>query len=157
MFNWRHQYDQMRDARERAHTDINCEDESLTQQHFRDDADINVLAHRYGLDKGPMPNIPVDPAYYGDFTNVPDLRAALDMVHDAQERFMQLDPKLRARFHNQPGELWQFVNDPDNGEEAIRLGLLARPAEPAAPPPIAPAIATKQVAENQPPVQTPNP
>lgn len=110
-------------------------DESLTQQQFIEEADINVLAKRWGLVGGQMPVAPINPADYGDFSNVPDLRTALDLVNEAKNRFMELPPALRYRFHNSPGELWDFVTDPNNAEEAVRLGLLARlqpetPAEP---------------------------
>lgn len=102
------------------------EDESLTQQSFSQDADINVLVKRFGLDKQQLPVAPIDPRYYGDFSNVPDLRTALDLVRDAENRFMDLPAALRARFDNQPGKLWAFVNDPLNAEACIQLGLLAR-------------------------------
>lgn len=101
-------------------------DESLTQQSFTEDADINVLVKRFGLDNAKLPVAPIDPRYYGDFTDVPDLRTALDIVRDAENRFMDLPAALRARFDNQPGKLWDFVNDPVNAEACIQLGLLAR-------------------------------
>ena len=109
-----------------------CHDPSLTQQHFTEDADVNTIAHRFGLDKGPLPHVPLDPRYYGDVSDVPDLRTALDLVRDAENKFNELPPRLRARFDNLPGKLWDFVNDPDNWDEAVRLGLLQRPPEPPA-------------------------
>jgi len=102
------------------------EEESLTQQQFREDCDLNVLAVRFGLTGAPLPPAPIDPSAYGDFTNVPDLRTALDLVNDATNRFMELPSGLRTRFHNRPGELWEFVNNPENADEAVRLGLLRR-------------------------------
>jgi len=63
---------------------------------------------------------------YGDFTNVPDLRTALDMVNDAKNRFMALPAKLRTRFDNDPANLWSFVNDPENADLAVTLGLLQK-------------------------------
>lgn len=101
--------------------------ESLTQQSFTQDADINVLVKRFGLDNAKLPVAPIDPRFYGDFTDVPDLRTALDIVRDAENRFMDLPAALRARFDNQPGKLWDFVNDPINAEACVQLGLLARP------------------------------
>ena len=109
-----------------------CNDPSLTQQHFTEDADVNTIARRFGLDKGPLPNVPIDPRYYGDLSDVPDLRTALDLVRDAENRFNELTPRLRARFDNLPAKLWDFVNDPENWDEAVRLGLLQRPPEPPA-------------------------
>lgn len=125
--NWRHQGDYKRDAEERAATDITCRDESLTMQSFTEDADLNVIAKRYGID-GQIPVAPINPAMYGDFSDAPDLREALDRTRDAKNKFMDLPAKLRARFRNDPSELWDFVNDPENWEEALRLGILAKPA-----------------------------
>lgn len=145
---WRHQYDDKTDLAAREHTDIKCDDDSLTQQHFRDDSDINVLALRYGLDKRPLPNIPIDPSYYGDLSEVPDLRTALDIVRDAEQRFLELDPKLRARFDNSPSKLWTFVTDPENADEAVRIGLLRRP-EPLTNPPATTTIPPQQQTQTE--------
>lgn len=126
-FDWRHQYDTARDELEGQLAATVNNEESLTQQHYAESADINVLAHRFGLDKGPIPQVPIDPRYYGDFTNVPDLRTALDLVNDARDRFMELPPDLRARFQNSPAQMWAFVNDPINAEACVKLGLLRAP------------------------------
>ena len=77
-------------------------------------------------------------AQYGDFTNVPDFRESMDLIARANGTFMQLDWKLRERFHNDPAVLIAFLNDPQNRDEAVKLGLVspkaeAKPAEPAAP------------------------
>ncbi|WNK14192.1 MAG: internal scaffolding protein [Microvirus sp.] len=105
---------------------LECLEDVLTQQQFVEEADINTLVRRFGLDKQPMPTAPFDPSHYGDFSDVPDLRTALDLVNDAKNRFMELPPKLRSRFHNSPAELWSFVQDEENADEAVRLGLLQR-------------------------------
>lgn len=132
-FTYRTQYDIDADEKAGDAAALYCEDPSLTQQQFVEDCDINVLARRFGLVDSPMPVGSFDPAHYGDFSDVPDLRTALDLVNDAKNKFMALPAKLRERFNNQPGRLWDFVNDPENAEEAVRLGLLARqPIEPPA-------------------------
>lgn len=118
-----------------------CKDPSLTQQHFTEDADVNTIARRFALDKGPMPHVPIDPRYYGDLSDVPDLRTALDLVRDAENRFMDLPPALRARFDNQPSRLWDWINDPFNADQAVALGLLKRPPEPPAPAPTVTTVA----------------
>lgn len=135
---WRNPNDPARNAECGAACAITSWLPSRTQQQFRTDADINVIAKRFGLDRQPMPVAPIDPAYYGDFTGAPDLRTVLDNVRDAREHFMALPPKLRARFHNKPAELWEFVNDPENADEAVRLGLLARAPAPPAPDSVVP-------------------
>ena len=132
LLDWRHQYDVARDKKEGDLAALECKDESLTQQHFTEDADINVLAKRFGLTEIPLTAL--DPALFRDTTNDPELRDVLDIQRDAKERFLALPAKLRKRFHNSPRELWDFVNDPENAEEAVRLGLLAAPTAPNATP-----------------------
>ncbi|WNK13188.1 MAG: internal scaffolding protein [Microvirus sp.] len=129
-FQWRQQGDLEQDKIAGDACITYCLEESLTQQHFSEDADLNVLVRRFGIDKRPLPHVPLDPSYYGDMTNVPDLRTVLDIAHDAREKFAALPAKTRARFNNQPTQLWDFVNDPENADEAVRLGLLRRPEPP---------------------------
>jgi len=133
-FNWRHQYDVERDTKEGDNAALHCEDDSLTVQSFAQDADLNVIAKRFGINA--IPTAPLDPALFRDTTNDPDLRQILDAQRNAKEQFLGLPAKLRARCHNNPKELWDFLGDPDNHEEALRLGLLKRlDAAPAAPSP----------------------
>lgn len=128
-FKWRHQYDVDRDDEEGAACATVNDQPSLTQQQFTEDADINTIAHRFGLNQ--IPVAPVDPAAFRDTTGDPDLAQILSAQNEARENFMALPAKLRRRFHDSPRELWDFVMDPENAEEAVRLGILRKPAEPA--------------------------
>lgn len=146
-FKWRHQYDDAADEAERCNTRIHCCDESKTQQHFTVDADINELVRRFGITDGAIPPAAQDPSHYGDFSDAPTFRQALDQTKDAQDRFNALPANLRNRFGNDPVELWRFVNNPDNAEESVTLGLLKKTpvapqpaAAPAVTPPVTPPI-----------------
>lgn len=132
-FQWRSAYDGTEEA-EGAAAITYCEDESLAQQQFAEEADINVLVKRFGLDKGALPVAPLDPSFYGDFSDVPDLRTALERVREAENRFMDLPAALRAKFDNSAAKLWHWVNDPINSDEAVRLGLLRSEVEQTDPP-----------------------
>lgn len=125
-FKWRHQYDQEQDEKLGEATQIICEDPSLTAQSFVEDADLNVLARRFGITTIPMGSF--DPALFRDTTQDPDLRQVLDIKREAVEAFRGLPPKIRRRFHENPIELMEFLADNDNHEEAIRLGLINTPA-----------------------------
>ena len=124
----RHQYDDDRDAYERELTDIVCNDESLTQQHFAKDADLNVIVKRYGITDGAaLPAVydpSIDSSYFGDFTNTTDLRDALDQMRIAGERFMALPAEIRTRFGNDPATFIDWINDPSNLDDAVDLKLL---------------------------------
>lgn len=108
-------------------TGLVCEDPSRTVQDGKEDADINVIMERFartGQFKPPA-NLP----QYGDFTSVTDFQSALNMVLAAEDGFMQLPAGIRSRFHNDPAALLAYLDDDANREEAIKLGILAKPAE----------------------------
>lgn len=130
---WRHQDDAERNEELSLATASVTTEPSKCQLQYAQDADINVIVARFGLDPKLPPPEAFDPRYYGDVTAIPDLRSALDTVRDAQERFRALPARLRERFANDPARLWNFVNDPANIDEAVNLGLLTRAAPPQAP------------------------
>jgi phage internal scaffolding protein len=100
---------------------LKCEDESLTQQQFKEDSDINTIVDRF-MKSGVMPN-PVNMPQYVDYEGIFDFQSAMNVVRQADESFMRLDAKVRARFNNSPQEFLEFFGNPDNVDEAVRLGL----------------------------------
>lgn len=117
-------YDADAVSRETGHV---CEGASLAQQQFKEECDINVIVERFGL-TGEIPG-DYKPPVSGDFTNVPDFQSAMNAVRGAQESFMQLPAQIRARFHNDPGELIAFLDVEDNRAEALKLGIIQPPPE----------------------------
>ena len=61
---------------------------------------------------------------YGDFTNIEDFHNANNRIIQAREDFLALPSEIREQFDNDPGQLVEFINDPDNIEEAQEMGLL---------------------------------
>ena len=102
-------------------TGLMCLDDSLTQQQFKEEADINTIVDRF-MKSGVLPTPAVMPQYI-DFEGVFDYQTAMNVIRQADEQFMRMDAKIRARFNNSPQEFLQFFADPDNAAEAIRLGL----------------------------------
>jgi len=100
---------------------LKCEDDSLTQQQFKDEADINTIVDRF-MKSGVMPT-PVNMPQYVDYEGVFDFQSAMNAVRQADENFMRMDAKVRARFNNSPQEFLEFFANPENTDEAIRLGL----------------------------------
>jgi len=109
---------------------LRCEDASRTQQHFKDETDINNILRQFNI-TGQLPTKAITPQY-GDFTGIGDYHGALNAVIAAENEFMTLPATLRARFDNDPQELIEFLNNPENKEEALKLGLLNK-AEASAP------------------------
>ena len=104
-----------------AETGLECLDASLTQQQFKEEADINTIVDRF-LRSGVLPNA-VNMPQYVDYEGVFDFQSAMNTVRQADENFMRLDAKVRARFNNSPQEFLEFFANPENSDEAIRLGL----------------------------------
>lgn len=116
-------------------------EESKTQQNQKDEADINTIVRRFGLTGELPPNI--RPPQYGDFTDVQDYHSALTAVRKADTAFMAFPAHIRARFNNDAGQYIEFMLDPNNRDEAEKLGLVA----PSTPVPAPPAPAQTPVAE----------
>jgi len=116
-----------------------------TKQSFRDECDVNRIMARYletGILEGDSSS-----ARFADVVALQELdyQGAMNFVIGAQEAFGALPSSIRSRFRNDPGELLAFLDNPANQGEAIRLGLVADPAAPAATVPLgtpAPAAGT---------------
>lgn len=104
-------------------TGVDCSEgeECKTQQHLKDDADINVILKRFGV-TGELPNN-VKMPQYGDFTGITDFQSALHAVQEADDSFMSMPPDFRAKFDNNPHLFVEWCLDPSNIEEATRMGL----------------------------------
>lgn len=122
-------------------TGLKCEEETLAQQQFKDECDINNIMERFGL-TGELPASPLPPQY-GDFSGVLDYHSAMNAVLAAQDAFAELPATMRARFENDPYQLIRFLDDPNNRDEALALGLIdskepraamPEPSEPASAP-----------------------
>lgn len=107
---------------------LRCLDPSLTQQQFKEESDINNIVDQF-MKTGHLPT-PASMPQYVDYEGVFDFQTAMNAVRQADENFMRMDAKIRARFHNSPQEFLEFFANPDNREEAIRLGLLVSTDKP---------------------------
>lgn len=96
---------------------------SMAIQSERDKCDLEVIRAIYAK-TGVMNNIRTDKPLYGDFTSSREYHDVLLRAQEAQDDFMQLDANIRARFKNDPGLLLDYVSNPDNRLEAIKMGLL---------------------------------
>ena len=104
-------------------TGLACRDESLASQSAKDEADINVLVRRFGLDGG-MP-VGVRAPTFGDFS---DLRSPHEMAQalvEAQAAFMSMPAGVRSEFDNDPHRFIAFCSDDQNYDRMCDWGLLA--------------------------------
>lgn len=106
---------------------------SLTQQQFKEESDINNIIASYnttGLLTNPLVQSARQPMF-GDFSNLPqDYMQVQNQLLEAQANFMGLPAKIRQRFNNNPAELISFLQNPDNFDEAVELGLMEKTLTP---------------------------
>ncbi len=93
--------------------------ESMTQQ---SDVPMTSISIRNLLKAGVVPDD--TEAVFGDFSNVEDYQTMLDRINEAQRKFDALPARIRHYFGNDPAELIAFLDDPENRDEAIKLGLV---------------------------------
>ena len=104
-----------------------CEEPTLAQQHYKDECDINTILERFNV-TGMLPQNPISPKY-GDFSGITDYHSALNAVMGAMEEFDNLPAKIRAKFDNEPALLIEFLQDENNRQEAVELGLVRAVSE----------------------------
>jgi len=125
-------------------------DPGQTRQADKESCDINVILSRFER-SGVLPELIKKDARYGDFSDVPSYQESLDLVAMARAQFDALDAKVRDRFANDPTRMLEFVNDPANREEMIRLGMaVPKPDKVSPPSPAVPAISQPASSETKP-------
>lgn len=100
---------------------------SKTQQHKAADADINNIVNRHMRNAQPgqrigNPQATRQPRFI-DVSAV-DFQQMLDKVCDMQNQFAGLPSRIRGKFRNDPYQMLRFVDNPNNRDEALRLGLI---------------------------------
>lgn len=99
---------------------------SQTRQSDKDGTDINLIlaqaAKNGGLIMGPA-GTPI----YGDFSNVGNWFDIKRTVAHVEASFRLLPADIRNRFDNDPAKLIEFLSDPANDAEAVKLKLKPEP------------------------------
>lgn len=102
---------------------------SLTKQSHMKECDINLIMAKWEK-TGILEHRNTHEGSYGDFTSAPgDYQESLNAVLDAETMFSELPSKIRRRFGNDPGQFLDFVQDPDNADEMVSLGLSDGPSK----------------------------
>lgn len=113
-------FDQVMDPRTGELTQV----PSLTKQQFVAECDINNILKQYSA-TGVLRHISAkaEMGMYQDLPDEVDFQSSLNTVRQAQEAFASLPSAVRTRFENDPGRFLEFVADPSNQDELIKLGL----------------------------------
>lgn len=118
---------------------LTCEDESLTQQQFKDECDIDCILRRYD-----QTGVLVDPlserrlAQFGDFSNLPSFAEYQNRLAEVSEYFMSLPPEIRSNFANDVGTFIDAIGNPDNESKLIELGILEKVSQEPSESPVVP-------------------
>lgn len=132
------------------------QEQFAAKQEFKDDCDINVIISlvQQGAQIQPSLRTP----QFVDCASVPDFATAQNIVVQAANMFAALPSKIRERFANDPARMVSFAADPENLEEAVRLGLVVPPVkeeakkvDPASPGPTAPPAPTPPAVKEETP------
>lgn len=97
--------------------------ESLTQQHFADESEINNIIRSHDRN-GVIEHIHRGNAIYGDFSQITDLSDALIQIQEAQKEFLNIPSEIREQFKNDAGEFFKYASNPDNEDGMRKMGLL---------------------------------
>lgn len=94
---------------------------SRTKQSFKDEVNVNNVIKKYRI-TGQMPMTMGEPMY-GDFSDVKSYQESINIVMKADEQFKRLPSDIRKKFENDPAKFLEFVGNPDNHEEMVKMKL----------------------------------
>lgn len=110
-----------------------------TEQHHKDKCDINEIIKIHGAGTPLAPIVDVIDGPANDLTGA-DFKTYMDHVTRAKSNFERMPVSIKNRFNNDVSQLLDFVQDPNNYDEAIKLNLITKPEVPSEPvtPPVTP-------------------
>ncbi len=97
---------------------------SRTKQSFGEESEINNIMARY-TKTGIIDHLSTFGGDYG-FASSIVFHEAMNVVTKADQMFEALPASVRRRFNGDPGDFLEFVQNPENQEELIELGLAKR-------------------------------
>jgi len=113
----------LRKGRQRPRVQLDCSGEpSMTKQSFRDACDINKILPA-AIKTGLLTHVNAAQGSVRDLSEAVDYKTGLDLINKAQEAFMELPAPVRREYDNDPGKLLEAVDDPDQQDRLVELGL----------------------------------
>lgn len=106
---------------------VDCSGDGMTKQSFGEQCDINVVMAKY-VRTGLLEHVNERAAVFDDFSGF-DFARSMNVVVKANEMFDNLPAEVRLRFSNDPAQFVEFCQNSENREEAVRLGLIPKPAQ----------------------------
>lgn len=102
---------------------------SKTKQEFKDECDVNTIVDMY-VRGAPLP-VQITKGQFVDVSELGDYKTAIDTVMQAEEVFNKMPKAIKEAVGNSVAGFLDFVNDPENEDQLVELGLVAaeEPAE----------------------------
>lgn len=107
----------------RKRVSLDCSKPVLTDQSDLNSSNINTIMQNYAK-TGLLPVQQDRIAQYVDNTEIPSLEEAYEQIAHAHSLFMELPAKIRKMMDNDPAQLSEFLQDPDNKEILIKHKIL---------------------------------
>lgn len=101
---------------------------SLVKQSMQEETNINTIMARYEK-TGLIKHVAAHQGNYGDFVTGGDYHDHLNQIIEAREAFATLPATIRKRFDNEPAKFLEFVQDLENLDEMVEMGLSKRQPE----------------------------
>lgn len=129
-------------SRERRRSAIDFTgDPGLTEQSHKKSCDIHVIL-RNAERTGVMDHVSRFKGTYMDMPSGVDFHEAQNILASATQMFESVPAEIRKRFNNDPAEYLDFMQDENNRDKMVALGLdtshLPPPPPPEAPAPASP-------------------
>lgn len=98
---------------------------SMTLQSAAPECDIYNILNQFNT-TGIVTHVASGTPQYSDVSEVPDYQAAMEIIMTAEEQFSVLPSHVRREFDNDPGKMLEFIQNPDNYERGVELGLFVQ-------------------------------
>lgn len=98
---------------------------SMTFQSAAPECDIYNILNQFNT-TGIVTHVASGTPQYTDVSEVPDYQAAMEVIMTAEEQFSALPSHVRREFDNDPGKMLEFIQNPDNYERGVELGLFVQ-------------------------------
>lgn len=106
----------------RLRVTLDCKEPGKTQQHFKDECDINRIVSHF-QETGQINHLRASQPEYG-FASSQSFTEAMYIVAQAEQEFAALPSAIRSHFSNNPAEFLDAAHDETRRPEFVELGLL---------------------------------
>lgn len=108
---------------------LDCGDEMITKQEFKDECDINNILYQYST-TGILNHINSSPANFLDLPDMSDFQQSLAIISEAEAAFASLPSKVRDRYGNDPARFLGALGDASEKEYLTEVGVFKAPVAP---------------------------